>query len=492
MTNAMTRLMVCLLCMLAWGCEGYFSDYPDAPDPGFATGDMGALPKQGDPCGPCARFIRRAGGACDYGEIEGLEEVDICGVIGFVDTDAQPGGTGSEQAPWSRWPDILPTDVRVVLVAGDTPLLSSLMLERPLHVRGGYVREAGTFVLAPSARTKLEVSCDTPVCVGVRIKAPVVFSGFDVTTLPGTSPSHIGVLVLGAQGVRLENLAIAAAPGLNGEAAKVSGGTAMPTEGEDASGDAAGKGGTSACAGPKGGDGGRGGLAGGGNRPAERGDSVGDARGGLKGLPGGEGGVGQKGDDASPLVRPTMLDAQGTWPRLAGAPGKPGLPGAPGAGGGGGDPGTSGEGGGGGGGGGAGCPGAGGGGGGSGGASFGLVLLNARATAKDIEARSQNGGDGLAGVQGAKGSEGGGGGSGGEPQGTGSRGGDGGVGGAGGQGGRGADGLGGPSVGVWCQGTTTFEIQGTSSFNHGMPGKDGDGQQRGAKGLATEGCGVTM
>ena len=486
-----TWILCGVLALCGLGCEGLFVELPDRPKSGFAQGDMDTGGNPGEPCGPCERFVTGDGGMCDYGELEGLEATDACSVLGFVDTDAQPGGIGSEQQPWNRWPAPLPEGVRVVLVAGTAPLLGLASLARPLQVRGGYTRGAEGFVSRPSSRTTLEVACQEPVCVGVRIEAPVTLSGFEVRTLPGASHSHTGVLIRGAKGVRLENMVVLPAPGLDGEAARAPGPTAMALGGGDAPGGAAGQGGLSACAGPQGGNGGRGGLAGGGNRPAERGDSVGDVRGGTVGMPGGVGKTGGRGEDAPLLAQPTMLDGQGRWPLPTGALGKPGEPGGPGAGGGGGEPGANGEGGGGGGGGGAGCPGAGGGAGGSGGASLGVVVLNASVIARDVEVRSQDGGDGAPGAQGAQGSAGGAGGAGGMPQGTGSVGGAGGAGGSGGAGGRGADGLGGPSVGVWCQGNVAFEIQGTSRFNHGTPGKDGDGQGE-ATGLATEGCGVTM
>ena len=479
-----------IMCALAsWalaGCEGLFVEFPDKPKPGFAGEEA-----VGSKCGPCGRFVVEEGGACQVEGLEGLSEQDACKALAFVDTDAAPGGTGSEAAPWNRWPALLPENIRVVLVAGEAPLAGPLRLDRPLQIRGGYARGPEGFAPAPATRTKLQASCQDSTCVGVRIEAPATLSNFEIQTLPGESHSHTGVLVFGTKDVRLENLLVRPAPGQNGEAPKVSGPPALAKEGGAAMADARGIGAESACAGPKGGNGGRGGLAGGGDRPAERGDSAGDARGGTAGLPGGGGRNGEKGDNANALTQPEKLDENGHWLRLLGPSGKPGMPGGPGAGGGGGESGTNGEGGGGGGGGGAGCPGAGGTPGGSGGASFGLVVIDSEVIAKNVEVRSQDGGNGAPGTQGGPGGEGGAGGQGGMPRGTGGQGGMGGPGGMGGEGGRGADGLGGPSVGVWCQGKVALEIQGAFSSNHGASGKDGDGQAR-AKALATQGCGLAM
>ena len=132
-----------------FGCDGLFAELPDRPEPGFAGEG-----RMGDGCGPCGRFLIQENGTCQLDGLEGVNEQDACDVLGFVDTDATSDGVGSEEDPWRRWPTLLPEQTRVVFVAGTAPLESSLLLDKPLQVRGGYERLEGRFVPSDKSRDR--------------------------------------------------------------------------------------------------------------------------------------------------------------------------------------------------------------------------------------------------------------------------------------------------------------------------------------------------
>jgi hypothetical protein len=185
---------------------------------------------------------------------------------------------------------------------------------------------------------------------------------------------------------------------------------------------------------------------------------------GNSGAPGDDGANGMNGASGVSGSSPGMLVSRRWTPvdGQAGLNGTPGQPGRPGGGGGAvfdSDAGVVARGGGSGGTGAGGCPGVGGSGAESGGASISTLLINASPTFDRCTFSTSGGGNGGSGGRGGFGGMGGAGG----PQGEGEQvggliAGDGGVsgrGGAGGSGGLGGSGAGGPSVGIWCEGTSS-------------------------------------
>jgi hypothetical protein len=209
---------------------------------------------------------------------------------------------------------------------------------------------------------------------------------------------------------------------------------------------------------------------------------------GAPGEPGDNGPVGVAGPDGDAGNGIGRLDASaGTWLPASGWAGLTGGRGGGGGGGGGGGyctiSGVWSEGSGGGGGGAGGCPGTGATGGGGGGASIALLLVQGRVELDFSLLKTAGGGAGGAGGQGGDGSPGGQGGNGGEvytrqnqdASSTGGRGGQGGNGGQGGRGGHGGNGAGGPSIGIWCNSTSSALEKSPVSYVLGEPGSPGNG-----------------
>ena len=414
-----------------FGCDGYFSEFPERPDPGFA-GER----RLGEKCGPCGRFFIEEGGACQLEGLGRVREQDGCEVLGFVDTGAAQQGNGSESSPWHVLPQILPAHLKALIVAGDRPLSSSLNLMMPLELSGGWRVEGERFVRGRD-QGQLVVECNDPetVCTALTLRAPTRIDRMKIET-KGGARGHMALRVLGASGVELNDVEVIAASGKMALSPAAADQGEAGEEGASGKGSEGGKGVASPCGGVAGGAGGIGGLSQGGSRQAERGEAASGANGGRVGLPGEPG---QKGKDGTSMGAPSrpvkFLSALGTWEFARGEAGEAGSPGLPGSGGGGGTPGVSGEGGGGGQGGLGGCGGLGGRAGVSGGPSVALALLDAEISIVGGRFLAGNGGAGTAGGMGGEGGTGGVGGRGGTSTGTGEVGGGGGKGGQGGGGG---------------------------------------------------------
>ncbi|WP_375770372.1 PE-PGRS family protein [Archangium gephyra] len=441
----------------------------------------------------------------------------------FVDPDAgQDSNPGTPAAPLKRLSVAMrmaATQGKALYLAQGTYDEADLKMEQPVSLHGGYSGVNGNWKRGAEYVTQIgggTIGFTVNGLTDAGVVIEWVRIGSTASTTPGT-PS-IGLRVMDSSGVHLRHVQVEAGAGAEGRAGDSP--SPNPQGGADGgvgkNGDAGtptgGVQGASSC-GPgsyAGGVGGQGAgdygtppAAGAPGQPSTTGggdagvnkinSGCGDAFCECVGVPGGEGQPGapgstgthgQPGDGTGELVG-------GTWVAKSGTNGEDGTLGAGGGGGGGGGyceaPGfAQSKGGGGGGGGAGGCPGAGAKGGQGGGASIAMLLVRGNVELEACTLKTGGGGKGGAGGRGGLGGMGGPGGAGGlgmfsekTPPGylyqaTGGNGGKGGKGGDGGPGGHGGNGAGGPSVGVWCDPSSSLSQTGTT-FGLKDPGAPGPG-----------------
>ncbi|QRO02958.1 DUF1565 domain-containing protein [Archangium violaceum] len=441
----------------------------------------------------------------------------------FVDpASGQDINTGTREAPLKTLSYALQrvaNQGKALYLAQGTYDEPSLVLDKPVSLYGGYSGVEGGWARG-NYTTHLRGGGVGLTVSGLGKDAGITLERMRITSASATdagTPS-IGVRVMYSGGVKLryvEVLAGAGAPGTPGSTPPpnlqggVDGGVGQSTF---------------QATSPTRADGGAPGVGGCSSDPAGRGGQGGDfltsATDGESGIPSADGGIaggrreescpgtcqcignpggkGQDGAEGAPGTDGTPGDGIGqlqgdSWMAHVGATGGPGAPGGGGGGGGGGgycelttSTSVISQGGGGGGGGTGGCPGMGATGGSGGGASIAVLLINGLVELESATLKTTGGGQGGAGAHGGAGGPGGRGGAGGTAytrtsnysglvvDSTGGPGGAGGNGGVGGRGGHGGNGGGGPSVGVWCDATSTF-IQRDTVFDLGPGGRPGNG-----------------
>ena len=458
--------MWAVLAACGMGCDGYFGDFPERPEPGFAMeADMAS-----------------SSSACRIERFsEWLDPDDGCEAVVFVDPIETQNGFGTETNPFNTLPDLSGSGIKLVVVAPGT-LQGTLELSGDLTVLGGFTHLGNQFVKDETKTFTLSAPCTAQsTCSALVVsQAKVQLENANLAPQPGMATHYIAVRGLAAD-ISFKRVTITVPKGQDAVQLASPLQAVEGKEGNPGVGFEGGKGGQGACATVPGGAGGLGGVASGGStRPAAKGQAAGAVPGGLVGQNGEPGEAGMPGRDAEVPTLAGTLDGQGFWVPSAGRPGGAGAAGTSGSGGGGGGPGAMGEGGGGGGGGEGGCGGLGGMAGGSGGASVGVVLKGGRLTMVDSSVTTSGGGLGVLGSQGGQGGAGGKAGQGAPGvSGSGEKGGDGGPGGQGGQGGAGSPGFGGPSVALWCGGMGEgLEIDSKTVFNAGPSGQNAAGSTR--------------
>ena len=203
--------------LAAWcgmGCDGYFGEFPERPEPGFAMeADMGQFKQPGDACGPCGRFRLGADLICEFSGLKRISEQDSCEAIGFVDTAAAEQGIGNESSPWKVLPQELPTKLRALIVAGNVPLSASLDINAPLELSGGWRTEAGRFMRSKE-RGSMVVKCVTAdkICTALTLRASSRVEHMRIET-EGQAHGYITVRVLKANGIEFDDVQIVAANG---------------------------------------------------------------------------------------------------------------------------------------------------------------------------------------------------------------------------------------------------------------------------------------
>ncbi|QRN96232.1 DUF1565 domain-containing protein [Archangium violaceum] len=450
----------------------------------------------------------------------------------FVDpTSGQDINTGTREAPLKTLSYAIQRAAnqgKALYLAQGTYDEPALVLDKPVSLYGGYSGVSGGWARG-NYTTQLRGGGVGLTVSGLGKDAGVTLERMRITSASATdagAPS-IGVRVMYSGGVKLryvEVLAGAGAPGTPGSTPPpnpqggVQGGMGQSTTNEATPNTRAGGGapGVGGCSSDLAGRGGQGGVygveptRGEAGIPASDGGTAGpnvvlnncpttiptcqcNGIAGGKGQDGVEGEAGTDGRAGDGIGRL----AGDSWMANVGGDGGLGHPGGAGGGGGGGSycstewlRATEASGGGGGGGGTGGCPGTGATGGSGGGASIAVLLINGLVELESATLKTTGGGQGGAGAQGGSGGPGGLGGAGGtgytqrtdftvngtpyRAESIGGPGGAGGNGGVGGRGGHGGNGGGGPSVGVWCDATSTF-TQRDTVFDLGPGGRPGNG-----------------
>lgn len=485
--------------MLLAGC-GLYEDAPQFNRLKHVVPDDQAQPINGDACGPCD-LGRYADGACDLGQLQGsITPNAACDQVIFADSQAEPGGDGSQAAPFSDLQAAINAgnqrDAHVVVIAGAEAYAGPINVGDGLSLVGGFTREwAHDAGLTPNIVAVSEVGAEQHwAMLAQALGRPTILRNLRLET-QGNATTHYGLRVIDTQHLLIERVRVRASDGRHGAAGADGDTGAMGGSGKSAGASdvrGRGDGGINAeCPGANGGAGGRGGMkASTGSQGAEPGEGSSEGVSGgavdQKGNDGSEGDGGQVGEDGDEGAVINGLWVLGR----AGGDGAPGEPGKGGSGGGGGSVhGGDGMGGGGGGGAAGGCGGEGGRGGENGGASFGIFNINSQIVVRESEILSGTGGNGGPGGAGGQGGSGGNFGFGAEGLDAGAPGGRGGNGGPGGRGGDGGVGQGGISYAIYCSGDAEVVVEDTEM-------RAGDGGHMGgdstvlAPSGTSKGCGL--
>ena len=486
---------------------------------------------------PCVAGSEDVAGDFQDADCDGIDGTASLGFFVDINAGTNTSASGGLDQPFKTLDYALTRltpDTRFLFIAQGTYDGTGLVLDKPITLLGGYSGKAGNWQRARSYTTEIIASGIGLTMSGTDGGTSPALQWLNVTSTKNADAggASVALRVLNADGVLLQHVVLSAAVGTDGTAGQNGtpgpGGADGGTGGSntDASTQDAGAGGDpglSNC-GPSGNSGGMGGKSadlppvgtafdptgksgqpgrpsnpgGAGGLGCDEGTRASCAGPGSKnctctalpGEPGASGDAGTPGP-AGDAGSNTGTLSDNTWVAVFGVSGRPSTSGTAGGGGGAGGSAdlwrrTRAMGGGGGGGGAAGCGGQPGTGGQGGGASIALLLVNSRVELDTCRLLTEKGGAGGAGGTGGQGGPGGAGGAGGlsftnvnagEPldvdTANGGRGGNGGHGGPGGSGGHGGNGAGGPSVGIWCQGSTVTETG--TTWRLGSPGAPGSG-----------------